>query len=87
MTGSNCLGSGSSFWFVDGSKLKSFDTKTGSTTELATLPTVNVDVPNAGNVPGGVTLLDATIDNKVILIEQQTTFSQSEYKIYNLVRS
>lgn len=79
-----CLGSGKNFWFVDGGQLKSFDTQTGSTTELATLPTVNVDVPNSGKVPGGVTLLDATTDNKAILMEQQTTFSQSEYKIYDL---
>ncbi len=79
-----CLGVGKNFWFVDGSKLKSFDTQTGAIADVATLPTVNVDVPNQGNVPGNVGVLDVTKDQKVTLIEQQISFSRSEYKIYDL---
>jgi len=81
---SNCLGVGKSFWFMDGSMLKSFDTQTGSISDIVTLPTVNVDVPSRGNVPGGVTLLDVSKDQKILLLEQQITFSKSEYKIYDL---
>ena len=81
---SNCLGVGKSFWFVDGSILKSFDTQSGATSEITTLPTVNVDVPSRGNVLGSVTILDVSRDQKTLLIEQQITFSKSEYKIYDL---
>lgn len=81
---STCLGVDKSFWFVDGSKLKSFDTQTGAISDVATLPTVNIDVPNQGNVPGSAEILDVTKDHKTILIGQQITFSQSEYKTYDL---
>lgn len=81
---SNCLGVGKSFWFVDGSMLKSFNTQSGSISDITTLPTVNVDVPSRGNVPGGVTLLDVSKDQKTLLIEQQITFNKSEYKTYDM---
>lgn len=81
---SNCLGVGKSFWFGDSSALKSFDTQTGIISGITTLPTVNVDVPSKGNVPGNVEVLDVSKDQKLLLIEQQIEFGKSEYKVYDL---
>lgn len=80
----SCLGEGKSIWFYDGSKIKSFNTQTNEITDVVTLPTVSVDVPNVGNIPGNVTILDITKDKKMALIEQQISFGKSEYKLFDL---
>lgn len=79
-----CLGVGKSFWFVDGNRLKSFDTQTGIIADITSLPSINIDVPNQGNTQGNVVVLDVSKDQKVALLEQQISFSRSEYKIYDL---
>lgn len=80
----NCLGIGKTFWFTDGSMIKSFDTQLGTISDITTLPTVQVDVPSRGNLPGNVTLLDVSKNHKTLLIEQEITFNKFEYKLYDL---
>ncbi len=81
---SQCLGVEKSVWYVDGSLLKAFDTLTGIISDIAILPTVQITVPSKGTTAGNVTLLDISNDKRILLIEQQITFNQSEYKIYDL---
>jgi hypothetical protein len=61
-----CLGNGMDFWFTLGDgRLRSWDARTGGATDVASLPA------------GVVTLLDATADHRLGLIEQD-----GEYKVY-----
>ncbi len=83
-----CLGNGKSFWFLDETNIKSFDSQSGKISDVITLPAINITVPS-GAVPisasgdDPLNVLDSTKDQGLLLIERQTSFGHFEYQVYD----
>jgi hypothetical protein len=80
------FGTGQDFWFVNGSKLQSFDTQTGTISEVASLPAITAIGSNGTTIPGEISLLDVTKDYKTVLIGENihNADSKSDYRVLDL---